>query len=145
MPFYKRARPGLTVDMVIICTPQQKLLLIQRGGDPFKGYWALPGGHVEEGEGLLDAAKRELAEETGITQVSLRQMGTYGDPGRDPRGWMATVVFAGHVNEPVAVAGDDAAAAQWFPLDNLPQMAFDHNDIVKDVLEKFRMEPGYEG
>ena len=137
MPYiYEHSRPGLTVDLVIICEPQRKILLIKRGGEPFKGSWAMPGGHVEEGETIANAAKRELEEETGITGVTLRQMGTYGDPGRDPRGWTATVVYAGHVSEPIARAGDDAAETGWFPLDAMPPLAFDHGDILRDVFEK---------
>lgn len=134
---YEHPRPGLTVDLVIVCMPQQSVLLIQRGNPPFQGYWAMPGGYVEEGESIPNAAKRELQEETGITEVKLKQMGTYGDPGRDPRGWTATVVFAGQVAEPCGKAGDDARNAQWFPLDRLPeQMAFDHSMILNDVLKK---------
>lgn len=138
MPYtYEFPRPGFTVDLVIICAPEQSVLLIQRGNEPFKGYWAMPGGYVEEGETIPAAAKRELREETGITDVKLKQMGTYGDPGRDPRGWTATVVFAGHVSEPVAQAGDDARNAQWFPLNKLPtEMAFDHSMILQDVIKK---------
>lgn len=133
---YEYERPGLTVDLVIICELQNTVLLIQRGNEPFKGSWALPGGYVEAGETIAAAAKRELQEETGITGVALRQMGTYGDPGRDPRGWTATVVWIGYVVEPVAKAGDDAAAAKWFPIDELPSLAFDHATILTDVFEK---------
>lgn len=136
MPFYEYERPGLTVDLVIICEPNHTILLIQRGHDPFKGSWALPGGYVEAGETIGAAAKRELQEETGIAGVNLQQMGTYGDPGRDPRGWTATVAYAGHVAEEVAKAGDDAAAAKWFPIYQLPALAFDHETIVKDIFEK---------
>jgi 8-oxo-dGTP diphosphatase len=109
------------------------ILLIQRGNDPFTGCWALPGGYVEPGEAIIDAAIRELKEETGLTGVGLHQVGTYGDPGRDPRGWTATVAHVGFVDEPVAKAGDDAASAKWFPLNQLPTLAFDHETIVKDV------------
>lgn len=138
---YDYPRPGLTVDLVIVC--KQSVLLIQRGNEPFKGFWAMPGGYVEEGETIPDAATRELREETGITDVKLKQMGTYGDPGRDPRGWTATVVFTGHVAEQCGKAGDDARNAQWFPLDKLPeQMAFDHSMILNDVIKK--LGKGYE-
>jgi 8-oxo-dGTP diphosphatase len=142
MPYtYEFQRPGFTVDLIIVCAPQRSILLIQRGNEPFKGQWAMPGGYVEEGETILAAAMRELREETGITDVKLKQMGTYGDPGRDPRGWTATVVFTGQVAEPVATAGDDARNAQWFPMDQLPsQMAFDHGIIVQDIINKIGSE-----
>lgn len=133
---YEYPRPGLTVDLVIVCIPQQTILLIQRGNDPFKGHWALPGGYVEEGETIPTAAYRELQEETGITNTDLKQVGIYGDPGRDPRGWTATVVFVGQVSAPIAKAGDDAKEVKWFPINALPELAFDHNKILKDVLEK---------
>lgn len=135
MPHYDHARPGLTVDLVIIYNfdDDLKILLIKRGNDPFKGSWALPGGYVEEGETISQAAHRELEEETGITDVELSQMGTYGDPGRDPRGWTATVVFMGHVADMEANAGDDAKEAKWFSMKELPELAFDHGKILQDL------------
>jgi 8-oxo-dGTP diphosphatase len=125
------------------------LLLIRRGGHPFRGSWALPGGFLElgqgdagEGEGLEEGARRELEEETGIRLggVRLTQLGTYGDPGRDPRGRTISTVFLAHLTEPPPVAGgDDAAEARWWPVgrlgsDQAPPLAFDHRDIVDDAL-----------
>lgn len=141
MPTYEFARPGLTVDLVIFYKPEhverpEKILLIKRGNDPYKGCWALPGGYVEEGEKIEDAAKRELMEETHLSGVDLTQMKTYGDPGRDPRGWTATVAFMGHVSDMAAAkAGDDAKDAQWFSLRELPALAFDHGTIIEDIFK----------
>lgn len=136
---YEWPRPALTVDMIIICKPKRKVLLIQRGREPFKGYWAIPGGYVEEGESIIAAARRELQEETGITGVDLQQVGTYGDPGRDPRGWQVTVAHVGYVNEMVGKAGDDAAAAHWFDFEELPELAVDHAIILKDTFKKINL------
>ncbi len=131
---YEYPRPGLAVDMLLLRQGQGGLevLLIQRGHPPFEGRWALPGGFVEENEPLLHAAQRELHEETGLEGIALRQFAAFGDPGRDPRGWMVSVVYwawLGTTTLPVT-AGDDAAAARWWPLEALPPLAFDHADIL---------------
>ena len=106
-----------------------------RATDPFAGRWALPGGFVDENERLADAARRELKEETGVDQADLEQLHTFGDPGRDPRGWTVSVAYLALVtpNQLKPVAGDDAAAVGWFPLDKLPPLAFDHADILARV------------
>ena len=147
MPTYEFARPGLTVDLVVFYSElgaekPEKILLIKRGNDPYKGCWALPGGYVEEGEKIEDAAVRELKEETSLTGIELAQMKTYGDPGRDPRGWTATVAFLGWVVGPAglkmiseAKAGDDAKDLQWFSLRELPPLAFDHGTIIEDMFK----------
>ena len=129
----------LTVDSMIIV--DHEILLIQRGNDPYKGQWALPGGFVEEEEKVLTAAARELQEETGISGVKLKQFATYGDPGRDPRGRVVCVVhWAKLKTKPKTIAGDDAAAARWFSLDDLPELAFDHAKILQDLRERLRNE-----
>ena len=125
------------------------LLLIRRGGHPFRGRWALPGGFLElgegdagEGEDLEEGARRELEEETGIRLdgVPLAQLGTYGDPGRDPRGRTISTVFVAHLAAaPAVTGGDDAAEAWWWPAsvlvsDEAPALAFDHAVIVNDAL-----------
>ena len=133
---YDYPRPALTVDAVLITREARpRVLLIQRKHDPFAGKWAFPGGFVDEGERLADAARRELEEETGLKVEDLEQLYTAGDPGRDPRGWTVSVVFLARVDadEVKPVAGDDAAAADWFPLDAPPELAFDHGMILQRV------------
>lgn len=137
---HKLPRPALTVDVALMrgSGMDRQILLIKRGTEPFEGSWALPGGFVDEDESLQDAALRELAEETGLSPGSpLRQVGTYGDPGRDPRGWTVSVVFLGLADETSSepASGDDAADAAWFPVWDLPELAFDHDAIVEDALK----------
>lgn len=118
-----------------------KLLLINRGKEPFKGKWALPGGFVGMDEELEDAVARELKEETGLANVLLEQLHTFGKVGRDPRGRQITVVFMGIVTneQNIIKAGDDAAEAQWFDIENLPKdLAFDHNDVAKFAIDKLK-------
>lgn len=140
---YEFARPALTVDVAAVRGPEsdREILLIRRSSEPFEGTWALPGGFVDEGESLEEAARRELAEETGIADVGrLMQLGAYGDPGRDPRGWTVSVVFLARVESRDATlrAGSDATEAAWFRAWDVPELAFDHADIVKDALKMAR-------
>ncbi len=131
---YDYPRPMVTVDAVILSLREGKrhVLLIRRARPPFLGAWALPGGFVEIDEPLEEAVARELAEETGLTGLELRQLHTFGDPGRDPRGRSISVAYWGEAPPDATVAGgDDAAEAGWFPLDALPALAFDHDKIVK--------------
>lgn len=127
----------LTVDIALYKTINNQvfILLIKRGNEPFKESWALPGGFVDMDETLIDAAKRELSEETGITDVNLKQFYTYGDLNRDPRGRTVSVVYYSFVNQDKAnaVAGDDAADAYWFSIKNLPLLAFDHKMIINEL------------
>lgn len=139
---YDWPRPMLTVYAVVYAwvTGRIKLLLIQRGKEPFKGRWAFPGGYLELDEELKDAAARELQEETGLAGVTLEQMHTFGTLGRDPRGRTISVVYLGRVSpDRMDVrAGDDAAEAQWFDAEDLPSMAFDHDRIAAMALEQIR-------
>jgi 8-oxo-dGTP diphosphatase len=134
------ARPMLTVDVVVLTeAPPLSLLLVQRKFPPFQGEWALPGGFVEQGEQVIDAAPRELAEETGLRADSLRLLGVYDTPGRDSRGWTVSIVYLARVQAEVVVSGaDDARDARWFPVDALPKLAFDHAVIVADALRAAR-------
>ncbi|MDZ7742624.1 MAG: NUDIX hydrolase [Bacteroidota bacterium] len=137
---YEYPRPAVTVDCVIFLREQQstKLLLIRRGHDPFEGMWALPGGFVEMDETLEESARRELQEETGLKNIVLKQLHTFGDPGRDPRGRTVAVVHYGFASPQNSnVNGmDDASDARWFSIDDLPELAFDHNKIIHIALEK---------
>ena len=140
MPTYEYPRPAVSADTAVLrgARGARELLLIRRGKQPYQGMWALPGGFVEEGERLAEAAGRELAEETGLVpRGPLVQVGSYGDPGRDPRGWTVTVLFAVLLaaDEPGAVSGgDDAAEAAWHSIDALPDLAFDHSLLVRDAI-----------
>jgi len=139
MPTYEYPRPAVTADTAVFrgSSHARDLLLVRRGADPFVGMWALPGGFVEADEPLEHCARRELAEETGLAPAGeLLHVGAYGDPGRDPRGWTVTVLFATALDsgEPDAVAGgDDAAEAAWHPLTDLPPLAFDHARLARDA------------
>ncbi|WDM16490.1 NUDIX hydrolase [Streptomyces lavenduligriseus] len=120
-----------TADVVLLAAGH--VLLIERGWDPYEGCWALPGGHVDKGETSLEAAVRELEEETGIPvpAADLRQVGAFDAPGRDPRGRYVSVAYTATLPAPVApTAGTDATAARWWRLDTLPDLAFDHADIL---------------
>jgi 8-oxo-dGTP diphosphatase len=141
MPYtYQYPRPAVTVDNLIFKKSggKRQILLIQRGTEPFKGMWALPGGFVGIEEPLEQAASRELEEETGLTGIALTQFRTYGDPGRDPRHRTISVVFYGFVDDDqfnIPVAGDDAAQAKWFDISALPPLAFDHKRIIREAIE----------
>jgi 8-oxo-dGTP diphosphatase len=123
---------------VVVTTTDGYVLLIERGWDPFKGQWALPGGHVDPGETSRAAAARELAEEAGVYAApeELEQIGVFDQPDRDPRGRYVTVAYQLTVIPGTIVeAGDDAANAQWWPLSDLPPLAFDHADILAAAVE----------
>ncbi|WP_372776365.1 NUDIX domain-containing protein [Mangrovibacterium sp.] len=133
---YKYPRPALTVDAIVVKKESRKLLLIQRGIEPFLGKWALPGGFVEMHELLVDACKRELLEETGLRMNELIQFTTADKVDRDPRGRTISVLFYGFVGEDARVqSGDDAAKAEWFSIDELPELAFDHSDLITQFKE----------
>lgn len=131
---YEYPHPAVTTDIVIftIRDKQLKLLLIMRGGAPYKGKWALPGGFVQLDEDLESGARRELAEETGITGVYLEQLYTFGAVDRDPRERVITVAYYALIpsDKIVLQAATDAEAVGWFSMDELPNLAFDHKEIV---------------
>jgi 8-oxo-dGTP diphosphatase len=134
---YKYPRPALTVDAVVF-DQEERVLLIRRASEPFKGSWAFPGGFVGENETLETAVYRELLEETSISDVDLQQFRAYSQPDRDPRHRTLTIVFVGQMkSKQKPLAGDDAENAGWFTLDGLPPLAFDHDSILKEVEKKF--------
>lgn len=140
---YDYARPAVSADNALfgIEDGTLKLLLIERGRDPFKGFWALPGGFVEIDEDLETAAARELQEETGLTKVAIQQLATFGAVNRDPRTRVINVSFIGFVTPAQmkkAVAGDDASDTHWFEINDLPKLAFDHKEVV--ALAKKRLK-----
>ena len=146
--FYEHPRPALTVDIVIFTLRETRLqvLLIERGDDPFRGRWALPGGFVQQGESLEEAAQRELEEETGLHEAYLEQLYTYGAPDRDPRGWIVTVAYFALIPADAPFrreGGSDAVQARWHPLDEWPLLAFDHAEIVSYALRRLRYKLEY--
>jgi 8-oxo-dGTP diphosphatase len=141
MPYtYDFPRPTVTVDAIIFSKSEDQLFvaLIRRANPPFQGDWAFPGGFVDMDESLLQAATRELAEETGLKDIQLEQFYTFGDVHRDPRHRTITIVYYGFAPDilPQLTAGDDAGQAAWFPLDDLPHLAFDHGEILHKAIVK---------
>lgn len=136
---YKYPRPAVTTDCVVFTQEEEpKVLLIQRGNEPYKGCWAFPGGFMNMEETAEECAVRELKEETGLTVTRIRQIGAYSKVDRDPRGRTVSIAYLAIVDAPTAVSGmDDAAKAAWFPLSSLPDLAFDHQDIMADAVALF--------
>ena len=141
---YEYERPGLTVDCVIfgldLESASLNVMLIERDLEPFAGMWAIPGGFVRKRETLEAAALRELKEETGIEDVFLEQLYSFGDPKRDPRGWVVSVAYYALVSpeqHPVQAA-TDAREARWFAVNEVPRVAFDHAEILAVALERLR-------
>ena len=137
---YKYPRPAVTADCVVITNePLPKVLLIQRGAAPFKGAWAFPGGFMNMDETTEECAIRELEEETGLKVANVHQIGAYSKVDRDPRGRTITVAYLAIIGSPEEVKGqDDAAKAEWFPLSALPELAFDHADIMQDAVKAYK-------
>ena len=132
---YQYPRAALTVDAIVFTQKNNEtyVLLIQRGHEPFKGKWALPGGFVNMDETLEEACIRELFEETGLEMAAMKQFKAYDAIHRDPRHRTISVVFSAETNEKKEVSGgDDAARADWFPVTDLPQLAFDHAQILSE-------------
>ena len=138
---YKYPRPAVTADCVGIANETMpRVLLVQRGIEPFKDSWAFPGGFMNMDETTEQCAIRELEEETGLQITELHQIGAYSKVDRDPRGRTITVAYLAMIDKPVAVTGqDDAAKAEWWPINALPPLAFDHEDIMRDALEMYKL------
>jgi len=145
---YEYPRPALTVDVVIFTLREDRLhvLLIRRAEKPFVRMWALPGGFVKIDESLEEAAHRELGEETGLREAYLEQLYTYGDPLRDPRGRVVTVSYFALIpaDAPLlAEAGGEISEAGWFPVEEIPSLAFDHAEIIAYALRRLRYKLEY--
>ena len=143
----KYPKPALTADIAVFRKNGDlpEILLIKRGGHPFLGRWALPGGFAEQNEALENTAARELVEETGVTNTDMTLVGVYSSPGRDPRGWTVSAAYTALLPDgESAVAGDDASALRWFPLERNNEgnwilrepdsLAFDHDRIIADAI-----------
>ena len=137
---YKYPHPAVTTDCVIFGFDgnELKVLLIERGIEPYKGHWAFPGGFLNPDESAETGALRELKEETGIESAYIEQFHTYSTPDRDPRERVITIAYMALVKIQEARGGDDAADAKWFPIDKTPNLAFDHDLILRDALARLR-------
>lgn len=125
----------VTVDVLVINNETDEILLIKRLNEPYKDCWALPGGFVDENEDLEEAARRELFEETNLETGKMTQIGAFGKPKRDPRGHMISVAYQTNLIENQNVkAKDDAKEVRWFSIKKLPELAFDHSEIIHSVL-----------
>ena len=148
---YDYPRPAVTTDCVIFGYDgkELKVLLIERGIEPFKGCWAFPGGFLNMDEDALAGARRELKEETGLEDAFIEQFHTFSEPGRDPRGRVITIAHYALVKIQEVEGGDDAAQARWFPIGEVPPLAFDHDRILRIAMsrlkERIHFEPvGFE-
>lgn len=154
---YDYPRPALTTDCVLFCRDgkdgkneqdgkdELSVLLIERGGEPYKGCWAFPGGFLEMDETVEEGAVRELQEETGLVIAPgsgrLKQLGCYSRVDRDPRGRVITIAFYAVIPKAAVAGSDDASDARWFPVSALPPLAFDHDQILTDALRRLAAEP----
>mgnify|MGYP001619903490 CR=1 FL=1 len=143
----KYEKPSITVDIVIFTIQEKelKVLLVKRNIEPFKEKWALPGGFVRISESLESAAKRELEEETGVKEVYLEQLFTFGDPKRDPRGRVITVSYMALINSDKInlKASTDVSDAKWFSVNKIPILAFDHKKILSYALKRLKWKFEY--
>lgn len=143
---YRYPHPAVTTDCVILTFHEDKLkiLLIRRGIEPFKGQWALPGGFIRMDESAEEGAVRELKEETGVSGCTIKQFHTFSAPGRDPRERVITIAFYALMKWQQATGADDAEFADWIPVDSLPELAFDHREIIRVAMEAIRRDIFFE-
>lgn len=139
---YRYPHPAVTTDCVIFGFDGERLqvLLIERGIEPFKGRWAFPGGFIKMDETAEEGALRELKEETGMENAFIQQFHTFSNPLRDPRERVITIAFYALVRIQEVKGGDDAASARWFPLDEIPALAFDHDHMLRMATQRLRQE-----
>ena len=137
---YKYPRPAVTADCVVMTLETRaRVLLIERGNEPYKGHWAIPGGFLNMDETTEQCAIRELEEETGLRIDKVHQIGAYSKVDRDPRGRTISVAYLAIIEEPLEARGqDDAAKAKWFYIDDLPPLAFDHDEIMADAIALYK-------
>ena len=143
---YKYPHPSVTTDCVVFGYDGLRLnvLLIERGADPFKGHWAFPGGFLNIDESAQQGAKRELFEETGLRDAYIRQFHTFSAVNRDPRERVISIAYYALVRISEVKGGDDAAKAQWFPLDSVPPLAFDHEMMLRIAIKELRRQIHFE-
>lgn len=143
---YKYPHPSVTTDCVIFGFDgtRLKVLLVKRGIEPYKGKWAFPGGFLRIEESARECASRELEEETGLTNAYLKQFHTFSEPGRDPRERVITIAYLALVKIAEVTGGDDADDAQWFDLDEVPSLAFDHDLILRTAHDELRRQIHFE-
>ena len=143
---YKYPHPSVTTDCVIFSFDGTKLkvLLIERGIEPYKGRWAFPGGFMRMDESAEEGALRELKEETGLEGAYIKQFGTFTNPNRDPRERVITIAYYALVKLQEVRGDDDAADARWFSLDEVPSLAFDHDMILRTALMELRKQIHFE-
>lgn len=147
MPYtYKYPHPAVTTDCVILTFHEDrlKILLIKRGIEPYKGFWALPGGFLKMNESAEEGAIRELREETGVTGCTIKQFHTFSAPGRDPRERVITIAFYALMKWQKATGADDADYADWLPINELPPLAFDHKEIINMAMKAIRRDIFFE-
>ena len=138
--YYRYPHPAVTTDCVIFGFDGSRLnvLLVKRGGEPYSGWWAFPGGFIRMDESADEGALRELCEETQLKPSYIEQFHTYSEPLRDPRERVITIAYLALVKIQEVKGGDDAKEAQWFPIDHIPHLAFDHDVILRDALARLR-------
>lgn len=139
---YKYPRPAVTTDCVVFRVENDtlKTLLIERGNEPYKGHWAFPGGFLNMDENAEQGALRELEEETGLKLEHVEEFGTFSTVDRDPRGRVISIAFYGITETSEVKGADDAAKAQWFSVNEIPPLAFDHDEMLEKALARLHKD-----